>query len=88
MRLSPFQPVVHPRGGQYCHVIDASHKAPQAALVDLPDGQLNPGQFTQNINISLADHPMNDFLAQYLKQFVIFCQAKRFTIFSVSSLLN
>ncbi|KAL5271153.1 hypothetical protein ACHWQZ_G001702 [Mnemiopsis leidyi] len=44
VRLSPFQPVVHPRGGQYCHVIDPTYKDPPAALVDLPDGQLNPGQ--------------------------------------------
>ncbi|XP_063689069.1 uncharacterized protein LOC134822104 [Bolinopsis microptera] len=44
VRLSPFQPVVHPRGGQFCHVIDPSHHAPRAAVVNLPDGQLNPGQ--------------------------------------------
>ena len=53
VKLEPFNPIVHPTGGTYCHVIDHGHVKPSAARVNIPgENLLHPGILTRQVYTS------------------------------------
>eukprot|EP00116_Pleurobrachia_bachei_P005004 sb/3465266/ len=68
VKLEPFNPIVHPTGGTYCHVIDQGHVKPSAARVNIPgDNLLQPGQTAYIAVWLLNPHPGTDSSKQPIR---------------------